>query len=335
MNNLFRIIGLLILILVLPYHMVINKQIVFEKPLTIQASPPETLIKVAESNPQVVLVTIDGVRWQDIFDGTDPHLFRGKQRSARELVPHLYEHFVDNGMVVGKDSLFVASGPMHISLPGYLEIMRGHPSIDCQSNDCEPKLETTIADLFDDSAVFGSWETISKAVSKTPDKFVVNCGRRYRSKAWKELSLPDNSTFPESWSPRYRPDTLTQVAVLDYLKIHQPQFLWVSLGDTDEWAHAENYKEYLKSLMEADKFIDQLMNMYPNASFIVTADHGRGLDWSSHGIDAESARDWFMMSSPSLTQKGFIKFDHTKSLSNIFPTIKCLISGKREEDSLI
>src|SRR4051794_17488943 len=36
----------------------------------------------------VVLVTVDGARWQEIFDGTDPSLSHAPFRPSRELVPN-------------------------------------------------------------------------------------------------------------------------------------------------------------------------------------------------------------------------------------------------------
>src|SRR5689334_22503125 len=53
---------------------------------------------------RVVLVTIDGVRWQEIFSGVDPALSgeaapRGEAASARGLTPNLHRLFFDEGVV--------------------------------------------------------------------------------------------------------------------------------------------------------------------------------------------------------------------------------------------
>jgi hypothetical protein len=336
MNTIVRFLSLLILPIILQFDCIPHQSSI--GPVMVPNNPPTEEVAII---PRVILVTIDGVRWQDVFNGTDPILYKGKTIPARELLPNLYGSFADHGMVVGRDSTFVATGPAHISLPGYLEIMRGHPSTDCQTNECEPKLEETMADLFETSAVFASWDTIRKTVSKNPDRFVINCGRNYRSQAWKNLGFKDDVTFPEFFDPWYRPDDLTKKAVLEYLEHNTPQFLWVSLGDTDEWAHAGNYQKYLESLVDADKFVGQMIswaNAQPCAkdfTFIVTADHGRSLHWQDHGWDAESARDWVMIYGRSTPAEGFVHYNRTKSLSNILPTVKSLVSGKRERGSLI
>ena len=330
---------LLLLVLVIPFHMA-----------CVPTPPPQTPVVVVDIPPlpkpvkqKVIMVTLDGVRWQEIFNGTDPLMYNGEAKTARELLPNLYYQFVDRGMVVGKDSLFVATGPAHISLPGYLEIMRGYPSVDCQENDCEPRLQTeTIADMFSKSAVFASWDTIRKTIGKDTDRFVVNCGRNFRSTGWKQADLEDDQNFPEVWGdPLYRPDDLTEKATIEYFRYNQPDFLWVSLGDTDEWAHYGDYNQYIKSLQQADRFVGMLMEMAKSSedgqdfTFIVTADHGRGLQWQSHGWDKESGRDWLMMAGRGIPASGFVNYPVKKSLSNIHPTIKHLVTGVHVKNSLL
>lgn len=340
MRIIMNLILLIILIVLIPFHELACANYTPPPVVQPQSLPP---VPSRVGSPKVVLITVDGVRWQEIFNGTDPVLYRGKSISARELLPNMYYQFVDRGMVVGKDSTFVATGPAHISLPGYLEIMRGHPSTDCQENDCEPRLkEDTMADLFEKSAVFASWDTIRKTVGKNTNKFVVNCGRNFRSDGWKKMDLEDNQNFPEVWGdPIYRPDDLTEKAAVDYLQWYAPDFLWISLGDTDEWAHSGDYDKYLESLQQADKFIGMIVEMVKQGqdgqdfTFIVTADHGRGLQWQSHGWDKESARDWLMMAGRGIPAQGFVTYPTKKSLSNILPTVKHLVTGVQTKNSLL
>lgn len=335
-----RILLLIALVLLVPFHEVAC--IPPSSPVvTVEPIPPPPPAR--ESKAKVVLITLDGVRWQEIFNGTDFFLYKGKMVPARELLPNLYYHFVDGGMVIGKDSKFIATGPAHISLPGYLEIMRGHPSTDCQENDCIPRLkEDTMADLFDKSAVFASWDTIRFTVGKNTNKFVVNCGRHFRSQGWKDAELEDDQKFPVAWGdPIYRPDDLTEKAAIEYLQYNSPDFIWISLGDTDEWAHYGDYNGYIEALKQADKFVGMVVQMVKTGedgqdfTFIVTADHGRGLDWRHHGWDIESARDWLMLSGRGIPRKGFVRYSEKKSLSNILPTVKELTTGVHTKNSLL
>lgn len=336
MNKMVRILLLVVTILVIPFHT--NCFGIIEPTMVV-----ETPVVIHPVKPKVVLITLDGVRWQEVFNGSDPILYHGKPISARELLPNMYHYFVDNGMVVGKESDFIATGPMHISLPGYLEIMRGHPSTDCQSNECTNiKLNETMADLFQESAVIASWDTIKLTVSDDPDRFVINCGRNYRSKGWYKADLEEKKDYPVYWEdPEYRPDFLTEEVALDYLQYYSPGFLWISFGDTDEWAHANNYEKYLEQLKHSDEFIGQVIKMinsvpdYTDYTFVITADHGRGAGWFYHGGEPESARDWLMMYGRGIPKKGFVAYKGTKSLSNIKPTIKRIVTGNPEKDSLL
>jgi hypothetical protein len=57
--------------------------------------------QVNKENLKLILITLDGVRWQDIFHGT-PGV------SPKKLVPNLYNYFHD-GMILGNHEPFVAS----------------------------------------------------------------------------------------------------------------------------------------------------------------------------------------------------------------------------------
>src|SRR6266404_2013472 len=92
----------------------------------------------------VIIVTIDGVRWQEVFGGVDEQLAHSAGMSkcevlaGRELTPNLHRHFVDRGVVVGAPGYgqMEASGPNFMSLPGYEEIFTGRTS-SCTSNFCD------------------------------------------------------------------------------------------------------------------------------------------------------------------------------------------------------
>jgi hypothetical protein len=253
---------------------------------------------VKAPDPSVVLITLDGVMWQDIY-GTN----------AERLVPFLYSDFVQQGIAVGKLSLIIASGPNHISLPGYLEITRGYPSTDCQRNDCNPIIDHSLISAFERPAVFSSWGTIEKV-------------------------LPPSSNVYSDIGHGYRYDQETIKAVNLYLNHNTPDFLWVSLGDTDEWAHANSRSKYLSSLQLADTFIHSMVVRYPNSTFIITTDHGRNWNFRDHGREKASERVWLMMRGPKVSHKGLIKTSPLR-LSNIYPTVIELRSGIHSPNSIL
>ncbi|MEE3200186.1 MAG: phosphoglyceromutase, partial [Planctomycetota bacterium] len=105
----------------------------------------------------VVLVTIDGLRNEELFGGADPKLLNNSKRSgakdqsklkerywrktARErretLLPFFWGTLAKQGVVLGNRELksFVdVSNPHHFSYPGYAEIMTGQPQASITSN---------------------------------------------------------------------------------------------------------------------------------------------------------------------------------------------------------
>ena len=75
-----------------------------------------------------------------------------------------------------------------------------------------------------------------------------------------------------------------------YLKAQKPRVMWISLVNSDDWAHADRYDRYLDYLHLADKLLGELWadlqsmeNYRDQTTLIITTDHGRGLqgsDWS-------------------------------------------------------
>jgi len=122
-------------------------------------------------------VVLDGVRRQEIFD----------DELAQELTPHLRRLTLTRGALVGrgKDAMW-ATGPNFVSLPGYREILTGHPSGACQQNACAPLAVDTLADEFHalgaptrEVAIISSWEGIAQAAARHPESIVVSCGRKH------------------------------------------------------------------------------------------------------------------------------------------------------------
>lgn len=280
----------------------------------------------------VVLVTLDGVRWQEIFTGADPALAdqaglpRGPHRSARDLTPNLHRLFFDEGTVLGDPRIgepFLASGPRYVSLPAYVEIMTGAVS-GCTGNDCQPSVPWTIADEIarrtpeQGAAVFSSWGTIARTVAAVENVFLA-AGRR-----------PDEQAPAYPGHGDYRPDHRTAALALEHLRRRRPGLLWVALGDTDEWAHRRDYRGYIDALRFADTFLgelcahlDEMGDYGARTAVVVTTDHGRDASFADHG-GPDSAAVWLMVRGRSLSAKGATPLSSPRHLRDIAPTIAAL-----------
>jgi hypothetical protein len=284
-----------------------------------------------EGAGNVVLVTLDGVRWQEIFEGADPEradaagLPRGDARTARALTPNLHRLFFDQGTVLGDPRIgapFLASGPNFVSLPGYVEIMTGAPS-GCDGNDCEPHLAWAIAGAAAHdapAAIFASWERIARAVPAGAAGLLVRAGRG-----------PGEEAPPYPGNGEYLPDARTAAMAVDHLVRHRPRFLWVALGDTDEWAHRHDYRGYLDALRFADGFVGEIaahlagMGAFgARTTVVVTTDHGRDASFADHGGSA-SAGVWLMARGGLVKSHGPAPLLRPRHLRDIAPTLAAVL----------
>jgi hypothetical protein len=301
----------------------------------------------------VIIVTIDGVRWQEVFGGVDEQLAHSAGMSkcevlaGGELMPNLHRHFVDRGAVIGAPGYgeMEASGPNFMSLPGYEEIFTGRTS-SCTSNFCDHISQATLLDEMhaeaelapQQLAVITSWRTIERAAAHDDHAITVSAGRnggatrehvRVNAAASKLLDEASGASVYPGWFD-YRPDRYTSALALQYVAAERPRFLFVGLGDTDEYAHRGNYRGYVDALKAADRFIGTLMDTLATlddygaeTTVIVTTDHGRAAGFTGHGGDApESRRVWMFVAGGAVPAVGFADTDRVVRLADIAPTIR-------------
>lgn len=280
------------------------------------------------SKSPLVLVTVDGARWQEIFGGTDPTRTSTPYVEAKDLLPNLYRIERERGALLGSPGRgsIAASGPAFVSLPGYTEILTGRPPEACQSNDCDRTIMPTVLDEAWASgakvAAFSSWEPIGRAVTIAPGHFFISCGSGGNTAI---------DPFPGGW--HFRPDRMTSAAALSYLEKEQPDVLYVGLGEPDEYAHRGDYEGYLKSLRNADAFLGRLFATLDRmgergaaTNVIMTADHGRASTFRHHGRWApESARVWLFAAGPGITHHGRVASPEERHLADVAPTIRVLV----------
>lgn len=282
----------------------------------------------------VVLVTIDGVRWQEIFRGVDHALAEGAKLppapdpTSRALLPNLHRLFFDGGIALGDPSVgggIEGSAPWHVSMPGYVEIATG-ASTDCENNDCHPPLGETIADAVSaapgdhGAAVFGSWSEIARAAGAHPERLFLQTG-----------GAPGHAGRSLGGGATYLSDDVTATEALAYLQKNRPRFLWVALGDTDEWAHAGAYGNYLEALRAADRFVGDLAATLARmgergarTAIFVTADHGRDPDFRDHG-GPPSGPVWLLARGPTIAPRGVIATSRRRQLRDVTPTMRALL----------
>lgn len=291
------------------------RALVLEPTTKAAATPPAPVEK------RVILVTLDGVRWQDIV----------APDAEMELLPRTYEAVAEGGVIVGASTqqgcaAIRATSGSNVSLPGYIEILGGRPT-GCTHNYCPTVTNPTVLDDAAKGGVtgiasFSSWQTIGRAVSNGHSVGIfVSAG------AGDQKVDP----FPAEGG-NYRPDRLTGPAAVAYFRANHPRMLHVGLGDTDEFAHHSNLRGYVSALKEADVLVGNLMDAVADAglasstTFIVTTDHGRAANFRDHGpgIPA-SARSFVIAFGGGVKPAGVACSKHDMILADVGATVRALL----------
>jgi arylsulfatase A-like enzyme len=232
-------------------------------------------------------------------------------------------------------------------MPGYTEIFGGRAPDACQDNECAGASAPTIADALRDRsrreadvAVIASWAPIARAATRDPSRIVLSTGREsvqgapFRQDDSLRTILEEGARAdPRPGHDTFRPDRYTAELALRYLEDQRPAFLFVGLGEPDEYAHEDDYRGYLGSLRAADDFIgrlfaelDRMGERGRRSLVLVTTDHGRGRDYRDHGARLpESARVWLMAFGGPVHARGFVRAPFARRLSDIAPTIRQVV----------
>jgi bisphosphoglycerate-independent phosphoglycerate mutase (AlkP superfamily) len=154
------------------------------------------------------------------------------------------------------------------------------------------------------------------------------------------LNLIDNMQFLTAKPLDVRPDLLTYFAGREYLKAFHPRILYIAFDETDDFAHAGLYDQYLKSAHAEDAMIGDLWRLIQNdpyyrdkTTLVVTCDHGRGdkikEEWTSHGekiIDA--GQIWIAAIGPDTPPAGIVKTPTPLYQKQLAPSLAALLGFK-------
>ena len=300
----------------------------------------------------VVLVAIDGVRWQDVFGGVDSRLAAKKRLPLEEridaahLVPNLHRLMTTDGAAIGAPAspkAMRASGPNYVSLPGYMEMLTGRRVTGCTNNRCGDVRHRTVADDVADrgglAAVVASWPGILHAASAFRGRVAMSIGRtggenlsEFKSDFDMAALLPEAAPPPHA-ERDFRSDASTGTIACSYLESHRPTFLFVGLGETDTYAHQGNYRGYLHALHQADAIVGRLAeevaaltaNGHPS-TLMVTTDHGRSYAFATHGGgNPESARVWLVATGAGIQARGSTPSAVSRHLSDVGQTLRRML----------
>ena len=236
----------------------------------------------------VILVTADGLRWQELFGGIDPrlatektaHMSADDKRYARywrpseterrqALMPFFWKHFVPRGIVLANVHV---TNRYRVSYPGYSEILTGRTQDDViKGNDPIRNPTATVLEFLrgklglpkEQVAVFASWDHFRYIAEAAEGQIVINAGYQTLEGRNVPARIAELNRFQfhvlTPWDEA-RHDYITGEMALEYMKMVKPRVMFVSFDETDDWAHDRRYDRVLDAIADFDNFLERLWN---------------------------------------------------------------------------
>jgi hypothetical protein len=263
----------------------------------------------------IIIVTTDGLRWQELFTGMDSAIANNKlyhngdsayiynnywdsdvEKRREKLMPFMWTITAQKGQLYGNrlyGNKIDNANQYWFSYPGYNEIFTGFPDEKINSNKYPDNPHTTVLEFIHMQpaykgkvAAFGAWEAFNRIFNESRCGFPVIAsfdtltGKLSESQKLLNRMLL-NSHRP--WRDEECLDVFTHYAAMEYLKKNLPKVLFIGYGETDEWAHSGQYRFYLDAANQVDHWISEIWGFVQNhplyknkTALLITTDHGRG-----------------------------------------------------------
>lgn len=274
----------------------------------------------------VIIITIDGLRWQEIFRGADSSLIHNKkytgdtafvkqffwggrpEQRKKKLMPFFWNIIAEQGELFGNrryNNNVNVSNFYALSYPGYNEIFTANTDLLIATNKKINNRNISFLEYLNGKngfqgrvASFTSWNVFPFIFNEARSKLHINSSTSLIDKAVMALRKEKEGET--------RSDITTYNLAKEYLLKKHPRVLHIGLSGTDEYGHKKQYDQYLFHANLADKIIGwmwQLTQSIPfykdNTTFIITTDHGRGdnkNNWYKHGLLVDgSSQTWMAL----------------------------------------
>ncbi|MDE3251414.1 MAG: alkaline phosphatase family protein [Bacteroidota bacterium] len=322
--------------------------------------------------PNVFIITTDGFRWQEIFNGADSSLINNprfvedtgllKQQywsddlteRRKKLLPFFWNVIQTDGTISGNRNYGNEVNVYNlykISYPGYNEILTGYADKRLIPNLAIRNRNENVLEFLNRQqgytgkvVAFSSWNMIPFILDEKRSHIPVNSGYEMLDDSHDSInSLINQVQRAVRNKGKTRHDLLTYASAKNYIENEHPKVVFLALGETDEFAHMGKYDQYLQKAHQFDQMIAELWYYVQtdpfykdNTTFILTTDHGRGSKsarWQNHGFWIKgSGQAWMAMLGPGILALGEKKGKETIYQKQIASTIAVLVGEKFESD---
>jgi len=311
-----------------------------------------SVAKAQQQTQNIIVITTDGFRWQDLFKGMDSSLandnrfnqgdssyifktyWHNDEKERRKLLlPFMWNVIASRGQLFGNRSTGCKVNNANrywFSYPGYNEILTGYPDTAINKNSYPANPHVTVLEFLNRQpklkgrvAAFGAWDAFDRIINEERSgipvfsAFDVVGGKA--PNANERLINAMNNDAHRPFGEAECLDVFMHYAAMEYLKTRRPRVLYIAYGETDEWAHAGQYRSYLDAAHQFDAWLKQIWDFvqkdpqYRNkTTLFITTDHGRGdikkEDWKDHNQDYIGSDEmWLAVMGPDTPERGELR----------------------------
>jgi hypothetical protein len=313
----------------------------------------------------LIVVTLDGLRWQEVFKGVDERLMNDSiynrnikdmkekfwsasaEERRKKLFPFLWTVVAQKGQIHGNrqhGNKVDNANRYWFSYPGYNEIFTGYPDTSVNSNDKKYNKNENVLEFINKKkgftgkvAAFSTWDCFPYILNEPRSGVFVNADVDSMHFTTPTLRMLNEMQFLSTRPIGVRPDVITYFAAKEYLKEYRPKVLYIAFDETDDFAHAGMYDQYIGAAYAEDAMIADLwaliqsMPQYKDkTTLLITVDHGRGdadkNNWKHHGARiAEAHEIWLAVIGPDTKPLGEVQTDAQLYQAQIAATLAALL----------
>jgi hypothetical protein len=263
----------------------------------------------------VFLITLDGMRWQEVFSGAEEQLISSKAGGVADtnrlgtlfwrqtpeerraaLLPFFWQTIARDGQLFGNQKLGsfarVTNGK-NFTYPGFNEILTGFADDRIKENAKIPNSNVTVLEWLNRKrpfsghvVAFANWDVFPFILNASRANIPIWTGYDEDTLADATDSMRQVRALGKNITPVWDGmnfDVFFHHASLEYVRAKTPRVVWIAYSETDEWAHEGRYDLYLQAAQRIDSYIRDLwsavqkMPKYQGkTTFILSTDHGRG-----------------------------------------------------------
>ena len=224
----------------------------------------------ARKAENVIVVTLDGFRWQELFDGADESFMDAKQGGVRDvaglkakylrstpgerreaLMPFFWGTVAKRGQVFGnpvRNARARSTNGLKFSYPGYSELFCGFADPRIVSNAKKPNPNLSVLEFLNGRPGFRgrveavcTWDVFPSIFRSAQNGLPVHAGwepLKGEGLSEREAAVNDAAAMLPRYWPGTAFDALAAGAARAALERRNPRVLYVGLGETDEWGTA-------------------------------------------------------------------------------------------------